>query len=129
MFQFNPEFPISNRDPFYNNISDPDLNDRVHVVVCVVPASTVSQMRDSTVQKIRDVRAAASRMNEDTSLLYFSMLDFTLHRLNNKSYSDISEFSTYQTLTHAPYVVYAFLHSEVQSTAAVVWLDLCFMSK
>ncbi|XP_026196903.1 interferon-induced protein 44-like [Anabas testudineus] len=59
-YTFNPESPLSEGDVFYN--SNPGPNDKVHVLVCVVPANTVSQIRGSVVQKIREVRAEASRL-------------------------------------------------------------------
>ncbi|XP_068565244.1 interferon-induced protein 44-like isoform X2 [Cebidichthys violaceus] len=60
-YRFNPESCLSKDDKqFYNN--SPNLNDKVHLLVCVVPADAVSQMKDETVQKIRDIRMEASNL-------------------------------------------------------------------
>ncbi|KAG7999323.1 Interferon-induced protein 44 [Nibea albiflora] len=57
-YRFNPESKMSEQDQFYNN--SPSDNDKVHVLVCVVPASTVAHIKDEVVQKIRDIREEAS---------------------------------------------------------------------
>ncbi|XP_037605844.1 uncharacterized protein LOC119476544 isoform X2 [Sebastes umbrosus] len=61
-YTFNPESPLTDLRPnaFYNEI--PTDNDKVHVLVCVVPANTVSQVRDETVQKIRKIRMEATKL-------------------------------------------------------------------
>ncbi|XP_054474664.1 interferon-induced protein 44-like [Anoplopoma fimbria] len=59
-YKFNPVSSLSENDAFYNN--SPNFNDKVHVLVCVVPADTVSQMKDETVRKIRDIRMEASEL-------------------------------------------------------------------
>ncbi|KAM8725341.1 interferon-induced protein 44-like [Acanthopagrus schlegelii] len=60
-YRFNPESKLSEDDQFYNN--SPDDNDKVHVLVCVVPANTVSQMNYKIVRKIRDIRMEASALD------------------------------------------------------------------
>ncbi|XP_049913930.1 interferon-induced protein 44-like [Epinephelus moara] len=61
-YRFSPTSALSddNTHHFYNN--NPTDNDKVHVLVCVVPANTVSQMRAETVQKIRKIRIEASKL-------------------------------------------------------------------
>lgn len=57
-YTFNPQAPITSSDPHYN--SDPTLNDKTHVLVCVVPANTSDLLTNEHIQKIREVRHAAS---------------------------------------------------------------------
>ncbi|XP_029968718.1 uncharacterized protein LOC115403851 isoform X3 [Salarias fasciatus] len=59
-YKFNPGCPLSETDPFYNGT--PTKNDKVSVLVCVVPANTATILEDKVVQKIRDVREAASEL-------------------------------------------------------------------
>ncbi|KAL7388780.1 hypothetical protein ABVT39_020533 [Epinephelus coioides] len=61
-YWFNPESALSddNTYHFYNN--NPTDNDKVHVLVCVIPANTVSQIRAETVQKIRNIRTEATKL-------------------------------------------------------------------
>ncbi|KAF1377040.1 hypothetical protein PFLUV_G00217750 [Perca fluviatilis] len=57
-YTFNPESKISKEDQYYNR--DPTANDKVHVVVCVIDASTVSQMSPKAVETLQDIRDEAS---------------------------------------------------------------------
>ncbi|XP_060716269.1 interferon-induced protein 44-like [Tachysurus vachellii] len=57
-YTFNPVKAISNVDPKYNK--DPTLSDKVHCLVCVLPADSVSRMEDDNFAKMKRVRAHAS---------------------------------------------------------------------
>ncbi|XP_035036577.2 interferon-induced protein 44-like [Hippoglossus stenolepis] len=59
-YKFNPEKELKEGVDGYN--SDPTLEDKVHVLVCVVPADTVSRLSDEMVEKMREVRLAASEL-------------------------------------------------------------------
>uniref|UniRef100_A0A3Q1H6P7 G domain-containing protein n=1 Tax=Anabas testudineus TaxID=64144 RepID=A0A3Q1H6P7_ANATE len=58
-YRFNPESKLS-AGPFYNEA--PTANDRVHVLVCVVPADKLPCMKAEVKKKIRDARLEASRL-------------------------------------------------------------------
>ncbi|XP_041634509.1 interferon-induced protein 44-like [Cheilinus undulatus] len=60
-YKFNPVSPLTQNDPDYN--SNPSLDDKVHVLVCVIPADQVSLLTDRVVQKLRQVRAAATELD------------------------------------------------------------------
>ncbi|KAF1377038.1 hypothetical protein PFLUV_G00217730 [Perca fluviatilis] len=60
-YEFNPESSLSEDNPFYNK--HPTANDKVHVLVCVVAANTISQMRQETVEKICNIRMEASKLD------------------------------------------------------------------
>uniref|UniRef100_A0A3Q3EIS7 Interferon-induced protein 44-like n=2 Tax=Labrus bergylta TaxID=56723 RepID=A0A3Q3EIS7_9LABR len=57
-YKFRTNGPLTENDPGYN--SNPSLDDKVHVLVCVVPVNSVSLLDDKVVQKFREVRLAAS---------------------------------------------------------------------
>uniref|UniRef100_A0A3Q3KVG8 Interferon-induced protein 44-like n=1 Tax=Mastacembelus armatus TaxID=205130 RepID=A0A3Q3KVG8_9TELE len=57
-YGFDLESKLSEHDGFYNR--SPNLNDQVHVLVCVVSADTVAYTSDEVLQKIRDIRKEAS---------------------------------------------------------------------
>ncbi|XP_075994883.1 interferon-induced protein 44-like [Genypterus blacodes] len=51
---------ISKNDPHF--IKSPTLDDRVHILVCVIPIDTLSLLSEGLVQKMREVRLAAGDM-------------------------------------------------------------------
>ena len=69
VFQFNPVSKLSEGDQFYNSTVNP--NDTVDVLVFVIPADTARNMRDETVQKIREIRIAASRLGESINQYFY----------------------------------------------------------
>ncbi|XP_025758456.1 interferon-induced protein 44 isoform X1 [Oreochromis niloticus] len=56
-YRFNPTSPLPETNSSYNSF--PTLDDKVHILVLVIPADTVSMMNDETVRKMKDVRSAA----------------------------------------------------------------------
>ncbi|XP_075942299.1 uncharacterized protein LOC142944945 isoform X2 [Anarhichas minor] len=58
--KFKPAAQLQETDRDY--ISSPTLEDRVHVLVCVIPAGSVSLISDEVVKKLREVRQAATEM-------------------------------------------------------------------
>ncbi|XP_069004629.1 interferon-induced protein 44-like [Embiotoca jacksoni] len=59
-YKFLQSHPVTQNDPGYN--STPTLDDRVHVLISVFPANTISLISDEVVKKLRDVRLVASEM-------------------------------------------------------------------
>ncbi|KAL6102786.1 uncharacterized protein ACO6RY_02325 [Pungitius sinensis] len=57
-YKFNPRSEISEDDQYYNN--SPTLEDKVHVLIFVIDASTVRLLGDESKKKMRQVRLAAS---------------------------------------------------------------------
>ncbi|XP_039637312.1 interferon-induced protein 44-like [Perca fluviatilis] len=60
-YEFNPESTLSEDNPFYNNC--PTTNDKVHVLVCVIDANTITCMTEQILKKIRDIRTEANKLN------------------------------------------------------------------
>ncbi|XP_076736420.1 interferon-induced protein 44 [Maylandia zebra] len=56
-YRFNPKCHLFETDPDYN--SSPTLDDKVHILVLVIPADTVSIISVETRRKMKEVRAAA----------------------------------------------------------------------
>uniref|UniRef100_UPI003AAB30E9 interferon-induced protein 44-like n=1 Tax=Centroberyx gerrardi TaxID=166262 RepID=UPI003AAB30E9 len=59
-YKFNPISTLSKEDQGYN--SCPTVDDKVHVLVCVIPADAVSLLSDEVVGKMRDISRTASDM-------------------------------------------------------------------
>ncbi|XP_036386701.1 interferon-induced protein 44-like [Megalops cyprinoides] len=59
-YKFNSESPLSEDDPYYNNI--PSLEDQVHCLVTVLATDTLSFMPKELIRKLRDIRLEASNM-------------------------------------------------------------------
>ncbi|CAK6984571.1 interferon-induced protein 44-like, partial [Scomber scombrus] len=59
-YMFNPKHKLSEGDQYYNTEVNP--NDEVHVLVCVIPADTASQIEDEVIRKVREIRRAASEL-------------------------------------------------------------------
>ncbi|XP_047658814.1 interferon-induced protein 44-like isoform X2 [Tachysurus fulvidraco] len=56
-YKFNPVSPLTDDDPNY--IHEPSLNDKVHCLVSVVSAMTISLMTNEMIQKMKAVRQSA----------------------------------------------------------------------
>ncbi|XP_047658822.1 interferon-induced protein 44-like isoform X2 [Tachysurus fulvidraco] len=56
-YTFNPVSPLTDDDPDY--IHEPSLNDKVHCLVSVVPANSISLMENEIIQKMKAVRKSA----------------------------------------------------------------------
>uniref|UniRef100_A0A671UXY8 Interferon-induced protein 44-like n=1 Tax=Sparus aurata TaxID=8175 RepID=A0A671UXY8_SPAAU len=59
-YQFNPKRQMQTGDPSYN--PSPTLDDKVHVLVSVIPADKVTLLSDEVWKKMREVRLAARDM-------------------------------------------------------------------
>ncbi|XP_034084805.1 interferon-induced protein 44-like [Gymnodraco acuticeps] len=59
-YKLNPFSTLSEDKQDYN--SDPSLNDRVHVLVCIISANTAQFLTGDFVKKLREVRLAARDM-------------------------------------------------------------------
>ncbi|XP_041859100.1 interferon-induced protein 44-like [Melanotaenia boesemani] len=59
-YKFIPGRPLMEEDPFYNK--HPSLDNKIHVLVSVVSATTLNIINDEVVEKMREVRLEASRL-------------------------------------------------------------------
>ncbi|XP_071374721.1 interferon-induced protein 44-like [Centroberyx affinis] len=59
-YKFNPVSTLSDEDQGYN--SCPTVDDKVHALVCVIPADIITLLSNEVIQKMRDIRLAASDM-------------------------------------------------------------------
>lgn len=65
--QFNPLKPITEEDPKYNK--NPTLKDRIHCLVAVLPANTVSMIDDNIIRQMADVRKEARDLGKSYNIL------------------------------------------------------------
>ncbi|XP_065326285.1 interferon-induced protein 44-like [Pelmatolapia mariae] len=79
-YTFNPENKLSKGDRYYNRT--PTENDKVHILVCVVDANTVSLMNDATVEAIQDVRDEAADL-EIPQVAIFTKIDEAFPEINH----------------------------------------------
>lgn len=73
ILQFNPVSPLSSSDPSHN--ATPSPGDRVHVLVCVLSANS-TEIKESVLQKMADIREAASEMGKSPPSVQFCHLNF-----------------------------------------------------
>lgn len=73
VFQFDPENKLEEGDLGYN--AAPELSDRVHVVVTVVPAAVVSLLTPDMIAKLRDIRLAATALGK-VAVANFSVIHY-----------------------------------------------------
>ncbi|XP_058237233.1 interferon-induced protein 44-like, partial [Hemibagrus wyckioides] len=59
-YKFNPVSPLTDADPEY--IHNPSLSDKVHCLVSVVPANSISRMNEDVIQKMKTVRQEALKL-------------------------------------------------------------------
>ncbi|XP_044024158.1 interferon-induced protein 44-like isoform X2 [Siniperca chuatsi] len=59
-YTFNPECKLSKSDQYYNK--SPTADDKVHILVCVIDANTVSLMSKECRDALRDIRCEASEL-------------------------------------------------------------------
>ncbi|XP_051264785.1 interferon-induced protein 44-like [Dicentrarchus labrax] len=59
-YMFNPECKISKDDQYYN--ASPTVNDKVHVLVSVIDANTVSLMKPQVLEVMLDIRKEAKEL-------------------------------------------------------------------
>ncbi|XP_029911871.1 interferon-induced protein 44-like [Myripristis murdjan] len=57
-YTFNPASKLSSDNHYYN--AQPTLNDKVHVLVCIVPADKILLLTKDDVKKMKDIRETAS---------------------------------------------------------------------
>uniref|UniRef100_A0A3B5LKS2 G domain-containing protein n=1 Tax=Xiphophorus couchianus TaxID=32473 RepID=A0A3B5LKS2_9TELE len=76
-YKFNPISSLSDDEPGYN--SSPSISDRVHVLVCIYDANA-PQMKSSVLQKMKEVREAASELAPIPSAAALTRLVETLRR-------------------------------------------------
>ncbi|KAG9271216.1 interferon-induced protein 44-like [Astyanax mexicanus] len=73
-YAFNPVDPIFTTNRYY--IHNPTLNDRMHCLVSVIPADRISMMEDEVIQKMKEIKAAASTLGIP-QVLFMTRVDQT----------------------------------------------------
>ncbi|XP_042073746.1 interferon-induced protein 44-like [Haplochromis burtoni] len=66
-YRFNPKSPLPETDPNYRGSST--FDDKVHILVFVICANTVSLIDDATWRKMNDIRAAARDKRSQNAIL------------------------------------------------------------
>lgn len=79
-YKFNPENKLSKDDRYYNRA--PTENDKVHVLVCVVDANTVSLKNGAIVEVMQDVRDEASDLGIP-QVAIFTKIDEAFPEINH----------------------------------------------
>ncbi|XP_022593554.1 interferon-induced protein 44-like [Seriola dumerili] len=59
-YTFNPVYKLSKEDPYYNE--SPTINNKVHILVCVIDASTDDLCGENVAATLRDIRLEASEL-------------------------------------------------------------------
>lgn len=66
IFQFSTDKKLSEDDEFYN--PNPKITERVHVLVCVIPANNMAIMTNQILEKIRKIRLEARDLSKFRNL-------------------------------------------------------------
>ncbi|XP_036430919.1 interferon-induced protein 44-like [Colossoma macropomum] len=73
-YEFKPKVPMYEDSKYY--IRDPTLNDKIHCLVSVIAADRVTLMDDKVIQKIKTIRAEASKLGDQpTQLVFMTRVD------------------------------------------------------
>lgn len=65
-FQFNTSSALDESDPLYNK--NPDVDEKVHVLVCVLSSSNDLDGMDKVIEKMKNIRLAARDLGQKTCL-------------------------------------------------------------
>lgn len=69
--QFNDAGELSEQSPYYND--SPTINDKVHILVCVIDANTDEAKNAHVIKILQDIRLEASKLGEKLDYnVYFS---------------------------------------------------------
>ncbi|KAL7866151.1 hypothetical protein SRHO_G00113980 [Serrasalmus rhombeus] len=71
-YEFKEEYSMSKDNVYY--ISDPTLNDQIHCLVSVIAADKVALMDDKVIQKMKTIRAEASKL-KIPQLVFMTRMD------------------------------------------------------